>query len=67
MDNKESEFLTTKQACDFLGIRPPTLYKLTRNREISFYKPNGKLMYFDRNELCQFVTRHRYPAITLSD
>lgn len=59
MDN----FLTTKQACEFLGIKLPTLYQKTRNREIPFYKPNGKLMYFDKNDLQEYIIRHKFERI----
>ncbi len=58
------EFITSKEACEFLGIKPPTLYKLTSNRAISFYKPNGKMMYFDKGELEEYITKHHYPSIT---
>ena len=57
------EFITSKQACEFLGIKQPTLYKLTSNRAISFYKPNGKMMYFDKNDLQEYIASHRFDRI----
>jgi len=58
-----NNFLTTKEACAFLGIKMPTLYQKTRNREIPFYKPNGKLMYFEKHALEAYIKRNHYPTI----
>jgi len=57
------EYLKAKEACEFLGIKLPTLYQKTRNREIPFFKPNGKIMYFSKHDLEAYITRHHYPII----
>lgn len=58
-----NEFFTSKQACEFLGIKQGTLYKLTSNREINFYKPNWKKMYFSKTDLIEYLTRNKYEKI----
>ncbi|MBK8487610.1 MAG: helix-turn-helix domain-containing protein [Bacteroidetes bacterium] len=58
-----TDFLKTKDAAEFLGIKPVTLYKLTSNRKIPFYRPNGKLMYFAIGDLVAYITRYRNESI----
>ncbi len=36
------------------------LYKLTCTRQIPFYKPNGKQVYFDRKEVEDWMKQNRY-------
>ena len=33
------------------GLSKSYIYKLTCRKEIPYYKPNGKLIYFDRQEV----------------
>ena len=56
------EILTTAEACLFLGISESYLYKLTSTKKIPHYKPNGRLVFFNRDELKQWAMRN--PAIS---
>ncbi len=47
--------LNVNEACTYLSIAKPTLYKLTSNRLIPHYKPNGSLLYFRKSDLDNFV------------
>ena len=51
--------LNFKEATDFLGFSPSYLYKLTSCQEIPHYKPKGKLVYFDRIELENWLKRNK--------
>ena len=42
------EVLTTAEASAYLGLSESYLYKLTSSKRIPHYKPNGKLVYFNR-------------------
>lgn len=61
----ESQGLYTKEvlnftdACRYLELSQSHLYKLTSNGIIPFYKPNGKKIYFRRNELDAWLLRNR--------
>lgn len=46
------EILTTAEASVYLGLSESYIYKLTSSKQIPHYKPNGKLVYFNRRELC---------------
>ena len=52
------EILTTTEASLFLGISESYLYKLTSAKKIPHYKPNGRLVYFNREELKQWAMRN---------
>ena len=44
------EVLTTAEASAYLGLSESYIYKLTSLKQIPHYKPNGKLVYFNRKE-----------------
>ncbi|HOZ50986.1 MAG TPA: helix-turn-helix domain-containing protein [Chitinophagaceae bacterium] len=53
-------FLTLSEAADYLGVSKSLLYKKTAAREIPFCRPgDGKLIYFDRAELTEWVLSNR--------
>lgn len=47
------------EAAMFTGLSKSYLYKLTCGKEIPFYRPNGKLLYFDRSELEAWLKQNR--------
>lgn len=53
------EVLTAEEAASYLGISKSYLYKLTMRRAIPHFKPEGKLVYFRRNELEAWLCRNR--------
>lgn len=53
------EVLTTSEASCFLGLSESYIYKLTASRQIPHYKPNGKLVYFNRKELCEWAMKNQ--------
>ena len=54
-----SGMMTTEQAAEFLGIKVSYLHKLTHLKQIPYYKPFGKRMFFDREELTEILRRNR--------
>lgn len=51
--------LTSTEAAAYLGVTKSWLYKLTMRRLIPHYKPTGKLIYFNREELEQWLQANR--------
>jgi excisionase family DNA binding protein len=47
------------EACTYLEFSPSHMYKLTSTGNIPHYKPNGKKIYFDREELDNWLLRNR--------
>jgi excisionase family DNA binding protein len=56
------EVLSFKETLAFLDISSSTLYKLTHKRAISFYKPGGKLIYFKKADLMNWILQNRQPS-----
>ena len=57
------EILTLKEATSFLGISTSMMYKLTHTKAIPYYKPNGKLIYFKKSELNDWILRNRVSSV----
>lgn len=53
------EVLTSDEATRYMGISKSYLYKLTMRGEIPHYKPMGKMCYFNRKELEQWLQSNR--------
>lgn len=47
--------LTTAEAAKYMGVSKGYLYKLTMQRKIPYSKPMGKLCYFDKKALDDFL------------
>jgi excisionase family DNA binding protein len=46
-------------ACKYLDASPSHLYKLTSSRQIPHFCPQGKKLYFKREELDNWLQRNR--------
>jgi len=53
------EFITSKEAADYLGVTLPYLYKMVHLKKIPYYKPRGKMIYFSVAELDQQIGSSR--------
>ena len=58
-ENLNKEIYNFNDACTFLDYSKSYLYKLTHSRQIPHYKPNGKMLYFKRSDLEDFLLRNR--------
>lgn len=54
----QKEVLTFDEARSFLDVSSSHLYKLTSAGEIPHFKPQGKRIYFNRQELEQWLQRN---------
>lgn len=53
------EVLTSEEVARYMGISLSYLYKLTMRRQIPHYKPLGKMCYFNRVEVEQWLQSNR--------
>ena len=53
------EVLTTREAAKYMDISLSYLYKLTMRHQIPHFKPMGKLCYFNRLEIEQWLQKNR--------
>ena len=56
--------LTSDEAALYLGVSRGYLYQLTMKRKIPFYKsPNGRMCYFNRHEIEQWMQSSRVSTL----
>ena len=53
------EVLTSEEVSIYLGISKNYLYKLTSSRKIPHFKPFGKMCYFNREEVEEWVQNNK--------
>lgn len=53
------EVLTSDEAAKYMGVSKSYLYKLTMRQQIPHFKPMGKMCYFNRLELEQWLQSNR--------
>ena len=59
---EQKAMMNSEEACSFLGIQLSTLYKHTSLGNIAYYKPNGKLIMFKKQDLLNWLEAHRIPS-----
>ena len=58
-------FLTFKETCTYFGFKPSTLYKYSSKNAIpGISRPGGKLVYFDRLEVENWIKSSRIKTIS---
>jgi len=55
LKKKDDKPLSFKEACAYLGFAPSYLYKLTYRKVIPHYKPTGKMLFFSKCELDEWI------------
>lgn len=51
------DILNMKEVCQYLGISQSLLYKLTCSGEIPHFKPRGKMIFFEKKELIEWIKK----------
>lgn len=59
----QKEIITFAEACLYLDLSSSHLYKLTSSNTIPCYCPQGKKLYFRRQELDLWLTRSRSASV----
>ena len=54
---------TFQEACMYIGVSESMLYKLTSSKEIPHYKPRGKMVYFAKEELDEWLLQNYEPTM----
>ncbi len=55
--------LSFEEACKYCCISKSKMYKHTSSSNIPFYKPEGKLIFFKKEELDQWLLRNRQSSM----
>lgn len=59
----QKEMLSFREALIYLDISESLLYKLTSSRAITYYKPNGGKIYFNKSDLNDWMKQNELKAI----
>lgn len=59
--------LTFEDAALLTGLSRSYLYKLTSTNQIPHYKPSGKQLYFDREEIESWLKQNRVETVEETD
>ena len=66
LDNAK-EVLSVEEASRFMDIARSSLYKMTSDRSIPFYRPNGKMIYFEKADILTWIRQNRVVATKKDD
>jgi excisionase family DNA binding protein len=58
----QKSVLNFNEACKYVDVSPSHLYKLTSTKQIPHFCPQGKKLYFKREELDNWLQRNRQSA-----
>ena len=61
------EVLTFDETCDYTGISRSYLYKLTAAGQIPPSKPNGKLIFFEREKIVSWLLQNQRKPLPESE
>ena len=51
------DILNMKEVCQYLDISQSLLYKLTCSGEMPHFKPRGKMIFFEKKELIEWIKK----------
>ncbi|MGE4348004.1 MAG: helix-turn-helix transcriptional regulator [Flavobacteriaceae bacterium] len=54
--------LTFDEACEYTGLSRSYLYKLTSSGRIPFSKPNGKIIFFEKEKLDNWLLHNSHKS-----
>ncbi len=57
------EILTLEAAAEYLQLSKSCVYKMTSNKELPYYVPGGKKIYFRRTELDKWIFGSRVTPV----
>jgi excisionase family DNA binding protein len=58
-DKPDKKWFTFDQACEYLHYSASHLYKFTMLREIPYYKPNNRRIFFLIEDLDNWISKNR--------
>ena len=64
----QKEVITSDECAELLAVSVSYIYRLTSEKRLPHYKPQGKKIYFKRQELLEWLLAHRIsPDSELAD
>ncbi|HDX8428584.1 MULTISPECIES: helix-turn-helix domain-containing protein [Gammaproteobacteria] len=64
----QKEVISAEECAELLGVSVSYVYRLTSEKRLPHYKPQGKKIYFKRVELLDWLLSHRIsPDVELAE
>jgi excisionase family DNA binding protein len=57
------EFITVEEAAKLLNFKKSYIYSLIHQKRIPYYKPFGKRVYFNKQELLQWIAKSKIKSV----
>ena len=58
------QILTVEDLINYTGFSRSYIYKLVHKNVISYYKPNGKTLFFQKNEIDEWLLQNKSSSIS---
>ena len=55
----QKDVMNLDQFCQYAGLSHSFVYKLTSSNSIPFYRPTGKLIFFEKREVDKWLLNNR--------
>lgn len=62
--SRQKRLITLKEMAKHLGVSKSYLYKLTSKGLIPHYKPTGKVIYFEKSEVEEWLMKNPIKAVS---
>lgn len=56
------EILNVEELSDYTGFKKSYIYKLVHSNSISFSKPNGKVLFFERKKIDEWLLKNSHKS-----
>lgn len=56
------EILNTEELSEYTGFKKSYIYKLVHSNNIPFSKPNGKLLFFERKKIDEWLIKNSFKS-----
>lgn len=56
------EILNTEELSEYTGFKKSSIYKLVHSNDIPFSKPNGKLLFFERKKIDEWLIKNSFKS-----
>ena len=56
------EILNVEELADYTGFKKSYIYKLVHSNSIAFSKPNGKVLFFERKKIDEWLLKNSHKS-----
>lgn len=61
---QHSDYLSFDETCKYMGVTKSHLYRLMKERLITYSKPSGKIAYFKKSDIEEYQSRNTIPSFS---